>query len=120
MYVFQLVFRNCSQIVRRGIYLLGLLLVLQAPHFHVMGQIGLSEVEDQFGRTEQHFPQVVLNQGSTTFFSIYNPSSTDIINVDVQLYFPSGDPLANQQVELGPGGTQMVSFGESDGVLTRG
>ena len=75
--------------------------------------------QGRFGGTEQHFAQVVLNQGSTTSFSLYNPG-TDTIDVDVQLYFPNGDPLANQQVELGPGETESVSFGEAGGVLTRG
>ena len=112
MYSFQQVFKKSSPTVRRGVRLLGFLLASQAANLPIMGL-------DQFGSMEQHFAQVVLNQGSTTTFTIYNLSASTI-EVDVQLYFPNGTPLANQQTELAPGETETVSFGEEHGTLTRG
>ncbi len=74
----------------------------------------------QFGSTVQQFPQVVLNGGSTTSFTIHNPDAEKTIDVDVQLYSPSGGALTDGQVELGPGETETVSFGEASAPLTRG
>ena len=111
MYALHRVFKKTSQTVRRAVPLLGLLLVLQAAHVPVLGQ---------FGRTEQHFAQIVLNQGSTTSFSLYNPSSTDTILVRIQIFDASGGTLVDQQVELGPGETENVTFGDPNQPLTRG
>ena len=90
---------------------LAIVLIWQATHSPVMGQ---------FGSTVQQFPQVVLNGGSTTSFTIHNPSSGNTIDVAVQIYAPKGDALADQQVALGPGETKTVSFGDADAPLTRG
>ena len=111
MYTFYRVFRNCSQTVRRGASFLGFLLVLQAAHLPLLGQ---------FGRTEQHFAQVVLNGGSTTSLSLYNPSNTDTLLVRIQILDASGGTLADQEVELGPGETENVTFGDPDQPLKRG
>ncbi len=54
----------------------------------------------QFGEKIQYFSQVGVNGGSTTSFTINNPSGTETITVDAQLYFPDGTPLADGQVEL--------------------
>ena len=74
----------------------------------------------QFGSPVQQFPQVVLNGGSTTSFTIHNPNAEKTIDVDVQLYSPAGGALTDGQVELGPGETETVSFGEASAPLTRG
>ena len=111
MYAFHRVFKKSRQTVGRGGLLLGLLLVLQAAHFPLLGQ--------QFGSNVQYFSQVVVNAGSTTFFTIHNPSDTNTITVDAQLYFPDGQPLADGQVELGPGATESLSFGDTEANLTR-
>ncbi len=62
----------------------------------------------------------MVNGGSATSFTIHNPSSSDTINVAVQLFSPNGSALADQQVELLPGETQTVVFGDAQEVLTRG
>ncbi len=111
MYAFHPVFRNCSRTVRRGAPLLGLLLAMQVAHLTLLGQ---------FGSNVQQFSQVAVNQGSTTSFTIHNPSDTETITVDVQLYFPAGSRLADGQVELEPGATETLSFGDADASLTRG
>jgi len=99
--------QRIDQRVRLGVFLF----VLQLASLPLIGQ---------FGSTVQYFPQIVINQGSITSFTIQNPSATDTITVDVQLYSPNGDPLDSQQVELAAGGTETVSFGEPGGVITRG
>ena len=73
-----------------------------------------------FGSNLQNFAQVVVNQGSSTSFTVNNPSPTETITVDLQLYLPDGRPLADQRVELGPGATETLLFGEAGGNLTRG
>ena len=83
-------------------------------------QVSIVPLMSQFGSTVQYFSQVGLNGGSTTVFGINNPSGTKTITVDVQLYFPNGDPLANGQVELGPGATESLSFGDVKADLTSG
>ena len=93
------------------VYLWVLLLVMQAADLPLLGQ---------FGSPVQYFAQVALNQGSTTSFTINNPSTTETIIVDAQLYFPDGTPLADGQVELGPGATQTLSFGDAEANLTPG
>ena len=113
MYAFHRVFKNSRQTVRRGAPLLGLLLVLQAAHLQLMSQ-------GQFGRTEQHFAQVVLNGGSTTSFSLYNPSSTDTLSVRIQVFDASGGALIDQQVQLGPGETEDVTLGDANQPVIRG
>ena len=54
----------------------------------------------QFGSHIQEFPQVVLNAGSTTTFSIHNPSTTEAIQVQVRIYSPGGTELASRDVDL--------------------
>ena len=83
-------------------------------------QVSLSPLMSQFGSTVQYFSQVGLNAGSTTSFTINNPSATETITVDVQLYFPDGTPLADGQVALGPGATETISFGDPQAALTSG
>lgn len=83
-------------------------------------QVAQPALMGQFGSNVQQFPQVVLNGGSTTSFTIHNPSSTATISVTAQLYLPNGKPLADRQVELGPGATQTVVFGDPKAGLTRG
>ena len=90
-----------------------LLLLLAAAHLPLMGQ-------GQFGRTEQHFAQVVLNDGSTTSFSLYNPSSTDTLSVRIQVFDANGGTLIDQQVQLGPGETEDLTLGDANQPLTRG
>ena len=63
---------------------------------------------------------MVINGGSTTSFTIHNPNSEKTIDVDVQLYSPAGGKLTDGQVELGPGETETVSFGDASAPLTRG
>ena len=60
-----------------------------------------------------------MNDGSTTLFAINNPSGTKTITVDVQFYLPNGQRLADGQVELGPGATESLSFGDPEAKLTR-
>ncbi len=86
----------------------------------LIGQVIHSPVLGQFGSTVQNFPQVVLNGGSTTSFTIHNPDAGKTIDVNVQLYSPSGGALTDGQVELGPGETETVSFGDASAPLTRG
>ena len=84
-------------------YILAIVLVWQAT---------LSPLMSQFGSNVQHFSQVGVNGGSTTSFTINNPSATETITVDVQLYLPDGTPLADGEVELGLGATETLSFGD--------
>lgn len=44
-------------------------------------QVSSSPLLGQFGRTEQHFAQVVVNGGSTTSSTVQNPSDTETIVV---------------------------------------
>ena len=106
MYSFQQVFKKIQPDCASGCAPVWVFfLASQAANLPIMGL-------DQFGSMEQHFAQVVLNQGSTTTFTIYNLSASTI-EVDVQLYFPNGTPLANQQTEL-------AARGNRDGLLRRG
>ncbi len=111
MYAFHTAFEQSRHTVRRVECLLTLVLVLKVATIPLLGQ---------FGGMEQQFSQVVLNGGSTTSFTIHNPSATETITVDVQLYFPDGSRLADGQVELGPGATETLSFGDAEATLTRG
>ncbi len=111
MYILDQGFKKRAKIACRAGQVLAIVLIWQANHSPVMGQ---------FGSTVQQFPQVVLNGGSTTSFTIHNPSSGNTIDVAVQIYAPKGDALTDQQVELGPGETKTVSFGDATDPLTRG
>ncbi len=87
----------------RAAYILAIVLVWEVSIPSLLGQ---------FGSNVQYFSQVGVNGGSTTSFTINNPSATETITVDAQLYFPDGTPLADGQVELGPGATETLSFGD--------
>ena len=104
-------FKKWAKITCPARQVLAIVLIWQASHSLVLGQ---------FGSTVQQFPQVVLNGGSTTSFTIHNPSPEKTIDVDVQLYSPAGGALADAQVELGPEETETVSFGDAGAPLTRG
>ena len=95
----------------RAGYILALVLVWQASLSPLMGQ---------FGSNLQYFSQVAINAGSTTSFTINNPSATETITVEAQLYLPDGTPLADGQVELGPEATETLSFGDPQETLTSG
>ena len=95
----------------RAGYILAIVLVWQAS---------IPPLMSQFGSNLQYFSQVGVNGGSTTSFTINNPSATETITVDVQLYLPDGTPLADGQVELGPGATETLSFGDPQEPLTSG
>ncbi len=95
----------------RGAHFLTLVLLCQAATLPLMGGLG---------SPLQQFPQVVLNGGSTTTFLINNPSTRKTVTVTVQLYRPDGTALAAQQVELLPGTTQTVVFGDPQAGITRG
>ena len=95
----------------RAGYILAIVLVWQVSIPPLMGQ---------FGSNIQYFSQVGVNGGSTTSFVINNPSATETITVDAQLYLPDGTPLADGQVELGPGATETLSFGDPQAALTSG
>ena len=111
MYVLDQGFEKWAKITYRAGQVLAIVLIWQATHSPVMSQ---------FGSTVQQFPQVVLNGGSTTSFTIHNPNAEKTINVDVQLYSPAGATLMDGQVELAPGETETVSFGDASAALTRG
>ena len=83
-------------------------------------QASLSPLMSQFGSNVQYFAQVGVNGGSTTSFTINNPSTTETITVDAQLYLLDGTPLADGQVVLGPGATETLSFGDPKAALTSG
>ena len=95
----------------RAGYILALGLVWQASLSPLMGQ---------FGSNLQYFSQVAINAGSTTSFTINNPSATETITVEAQLYLSDGTPLADGQVELGPEATETLSFGDPQETLTSG
>ena len=82
-----------KSMLRAG-YILAIVFVLHAS---------LSPLMSQFGSNLQYFSQVGVNGGSTTSFTINNPSTTETITVDAQLYFPDGTPLSDGQVVLEPG-----------------
>ena len=88
-----------KRMVRAG-YILALVVVWLASLSPLMGQ---------FGSNLQYFSQVAINAGSTTSFTINNPSATETITVEAQLYLSDGTPLADGQVELGPGATETLS-----------
>ncbi len=111
MYILDQGFKKWAKIACRAGQVLAIVLIWQTTYSPVMGQ---------FGSTVQQFPQVVLNGGSTTSFTIHNPNADKTIDVDVQLYSPAGGELTDGQVELGPGETKTVSFGDADAPLTRG
>ena len=50
-------------------------------------QVSIPPLMSQFGSNVQYFSQVGVNGGSTTSFTINNPSATETITVDAQLYF---------------------------------
>ena len=102
--------RVAKAMFRTG-YVLAIALVWQTTH---------SPAVSQFGSNVQNFPQVVVNDGSITSFTIHNPDVEKTIDVAVQLYEPNGNAMADEQVELGPGATQTVSFGDSEASLKRG
>ena len=104
-------FSQSAKIVLRARQVLALVLLWQATASPLMAGIGSAV---------QQFPQVVVNDGSTTSFTINNPSTDKTITVSVQLYLPDGTRLADQQVELAPGATQTVVFGDAEQALTRG
>ena len=83
-------------------------------------QASISPLMSQFGSNLQYFSQVGVYGGSTTSFTINNPSATQTITVEAQLYLPDGTPLADGQVELGPGATETLSFGDQKAALTSG
>ncbi len=99
-----------KRIIRAG-YILAIVLVWQ---------VSIPPLMSQFGSNVQYFSQVGVNGGSTTSFTINNPSATETITVDAQLYLPDGTPLADGQVELGPGATETLSFGDPKAALTSG
>ena len=111
MYILDKGFKKWAKITCRAGQVLAIVLIWQATHSPLMGQ---------FGSTVQQFPQVVLNGGSTTSFTIHNPNAEKPIDVDVQLYSPGGGALTDGHVELGPGETETVSFGDASAPLTRG
>ena len=82
--------------------------------------IGSGTLMAQFGSTNQQFPQVVLNGGSLTSFTIHNLSTTETITVNVQLYSSAGAPMGDQLVALGPAATRTVVFGDEQAGLARG
>ena len=104
-------FNQSEKSILRAGQVLALVLLWQATAFPLMGQ---------FGTNVQQFPQVILNGGSTTSFTIHNPSTTETISVAIQLYSPGGEELADGQVELAPGETETVTFGDEQAALTRG
>ncbi len=104
-----------SKALTKSMFRAGYILVIV-----LVWQASLSPLMSQFGSSVQYFSQVGLNGGSTTVFGINNPSGTKTISVDVQLYFPNGDPLADGQVDLGPGATESLSFGDAQADLTSG
>ena len=99
-----------KSMLRAG-YILAIVFVLHAS---------LSPLMSQFGSNLQYFSQVGVNGGSTTSFTINNPSTTETITVDAQLYFPDGTPLSDGQVVLEPGATETLSFGDPKQALTSG
>ncbi|MEE8587461.1 MAG: tail fiber domain-containing protein [Acidobacteriota bacterium] len=101
---------SARSILRAG-YILAIVLVWQLNQSPLMGQ---------FGSNVQHFPQVVFNSGSTTSFTIHNPSGGDSISVEVQILGSAGNSLDSRQVDLGPGATETVSFGNPQAALMRG
>ncbi len=111
MYVLDQGFKKWAKITCRAGQVLAIVLVWQTTH---------TAAADQFGSTVHNFSQVVINGGSTTSFTIHNPNSEKTIDVDVQLYSPAGGKLTDGQVELGPGETETVSFGDASAPLTRG
>ena len=111
MYVLNQGLAKWEEIICRVGQVLAIVLVCQTAQ---------SAAAVQFGSTVQQFPQVVLNGGSTTSFTIHNPDTEKTIDVDVRLYSPSGGALIDGQVELGPGETETVSFGDASAALTRG
>ena len=100
-----------SKHIQRVALVLALILIWQVHQPALLGQ---------FGSDVQYFSQVVLNDGSTTSFTINNPSTTETITVAAQLYLTDGQPLANGQVELGPGATETLDFGDPGVALTTG
>ena len=80
MYILDQGFKKWAKIACRAGQVLAIVLIWQTTYSPVMGQ---------FGSTVQQFPQVVLNGGSTTSFTIHNPNADKTIDVDVQLYSPA-------------------------------
>ena len=106
---------RCSKTFAKRIHRVGPILAIV-----LVWQIHPSPLLGQFGRSLQPFSQVDVNGGSTTSFTVNNPSTTETITVDAQLYFPDGTPLADGQVVLGPGATDTLSFGDPQAALTSG
>ena len=106
---------RCSKTFAKRIHRVGPILAIV-----LVWQIHPSPLLGQFGSSLQHFSQVGVNGGSTTSFTVNNPSTTETITVDAQLYFPDGTPLADGQVVLGPGATDTLSFGDPQAALTSG
>ena len=96
----------------RAGYILAIVLVWQVSIPPLMGQ---------FGSNLQYFSQVGVNGSSTKSFVISHLSATQTIIVDAQLYLHDGTSRwLDGQVELGPGATETLSFGDPKAALTSG
>ncbi len=73
---------------------------------------------DEFGTSIQIFPQIVGGAGATTSFTIHSTSTLPEI-VRIEMFATDGKPLAQQSIQLPPGGTQTVTINTS-GQLTSG
>ena len=69
-------------------YLVVLLLLWQIGSYPLMSQ-------SEFGENVQYFPQFAIGGGSTTFFSVHDPS-TEAITVKIELFLPNGSLLLSQ------------------------
>ncbi len=70
----------------------------------------------QFGSTEQFFPQIALDGGATTVFTTHNPNE-EMIQVRIELNRPDGSRILALEVDLGPGATSTVRLVEICGPL---
>ncbi len=75
----------------------------------------------QGANTIHYFPQIVINGGSTTSFSLFNPSPEQTRIIEIQLYSPAGVPLVRRERMLEPLQTRRTTFtGQIDAPVTAG
>ena len=80
--------------------------MFRAGYILVIGlvwQVNSSPLMGQFGSSVQNFAQVVLNAGSTTSFTIHNPSPTEATEFTVRVKDMAGqEPVPEKTLTLNP------------------
>jgi hypothetical protein len=72
-----------------------------------------------FGESNQYFAQLAVGGGSTTSFSVHNPTD-ELVTIRFELFRPDGSDIIVQQIDVSPYGSQTLQFGDPNRDLTVG